>query len=101
MKRIRSEMDKVIASSGFSGPYEEFVKLLRTDPRFYYTDAASLLTAYRDIAKRADPELAHLFGRLPGRHHPGPEAGPGQARRTGHIMGGGSPALRLVREAGL
>src|SRR4029079_8358745 len=25
----------------------------------------SLLTAYRDIAKRADPELAHLFGRLP------------------------------------
>ena len=42
-----------------------FVTFLRTDPQFYFTDAASLLTGYRDIAKRADPELAHLFGRLP------------------------------------
>jgi uncharacterized protein (DUF885 family) len=58
-------MDQVIASSGFHGSYAEFATFLRTDPRFYYTDAASLLTGYRDIAKRADPELAHLFGRLP------------------------------------
>ncbi len=58
-------MDKVISSSGFAGSYDEFVKFLRTDPRFYFTDAPSLLTAYRDIAKRADPELAPLFGRLP------------------------------------
>jgi uncharacterized protein (DUF885 family) len=65
VKRIRGEMDKIISSSGFSGSYGDFVKFLRTDPRFYFTDAASLLTAYRDIAKRADPELARLFGRLP------------------------------------
>jgi len=65
VKRIRSEMDKVIAASGFSGSYDDFVKFLRTDPRFYFTDAPSLLTAYRDISKRADPELARLFGRLP------------------------------------
>ena len=65
VKRIRVEMDKVIAASGFKGPYANFVTFLRTDPRFYFTDAASLLTAYRDIAKKADPELAHLFGRLP------------------------------------
>jgi uncharacterized protein (DUF885 family) len=65
VRRIRREMDQVIASSGFHGSYAEFATFLRTDPRFYYTDAASLLTGYRDIAKRADPELAHLFGRLP------------------------------------
>jgi uncharacterized protein (DUF885 family) len=65
VKRIRSEMDAVIARSGFKGSYADFVKVLRTDPRFYYTDAASLLTGYRDVAKRADPELARLFGRLP------------------------------------
>lgn len=65
VKRIRAEMDKVIAASGFRGSYAEFVQFLRTDPQFYFTDAASLLTGYRDIAKRADPELAHLFGRLP------------------------------------
>jgi uncharacterized protein (DUF885 family) len=65
VKRIRTEMDKVISSSGLSGSFEDFVRFLRTDPRFYFTDADSLLTAYRDIAKRADPELARLFGRLP------------------------------------
>ena len=65
VRRIRREMDQVIASSGFHGSYAEFATFLRTDPRFYYTDATSLLTGYRDIAKRADPELAHLFGRLP------------------------------------
>jgi uncharacterized protein (DUF885 family) len=65
VKRIRAEMDRVIAASGFKGSFQEFVAFLRTDPRFYFTDAASLLTAYRDIAKRADPELASLFGVLP------------------------------------
>ena len=65
VKRIRAEMDTVIAASGFKGSYADFVKFLRTSPQFYFKDAASLLTAYRDIAKRAEPQLAHLFGRLP------------------------------------
>ena len=65
VKRIRAEMDAVMVASGFKGSYEEFKEFLRTDPRFYFKDASSLLTAYRDIAKRADPELARLFGRLP------------------------------------
>jgi uncharacterized protein (DUF885 family) len=65
VKRIRGEMDAIVAGTGFAGGYADFVRFLRTDPRFYYTDAASLLTGYRDICKRADPELAHLFGRLP------------------------------------
>jgi uncharacterized protein (DUF885 family) len=65
VKRIRAEMDKVIATSGFKGNYEEFKKFLRTSPQFYFKDATSILAAYRDITKRADPELAHLFGRLP------------------------------------
>ena len=65
MKRIRGEMDKVISSSGFAGSYRRFVKFLRTDPRFYFTDAAVASDRLRDIAKRADPDLARLFGRLP------------------------------------
>jgi len=65
VKRIRDEMDKVMAGTGYQGRYEDFKKFLRTDPKFYFKDAASLLAAYRDIAKRADPELAHLFGHLP------------------------------------
>jgi uncharacterized protein (DUF885 family) len=65
VRRIRAEMDRVMAQAGFKGSYEEFKKFLRTDTRFYFKDADSMLVAYRDIAKRADPGLAHLFGRLP------------------------------------
>ena len=63
--RIRKEMDRVIASTGFKGTFEEFSKFVRTESRFYYTDGESLLRGYRDIAKRIDPELARLFGKLP------------------------------------
>ena len=65
VKRIRTEMDKVIASTGFNGGFEKFTAFLRTDPKFYFTSAEDIVTAYRDIAKRADPELARLFGTLP------------------------------------
>jgi uncharacterized protein (DUF885 family) len=63
--RIRKEMDETIARTGFKGSFAEFSTFLRTDPRFFYTDGESLLQGYRDIAKRADPELARLFGKLP------------------------------------
>ena len=65
VKRIRKQMDKVIAESGFEGSFEQFTAFLRTDPQFYMTSAESLLAGYRDIAKRADPELAKMFGKLP------------------------------------
>jgi len=65
VKRIRAEMDAVSASTGFKGSPDDFKRYLRTNPKFFFRDAASLLTAYRDITKRAEPELAHLFGRLP------------------------------------
>jgi uncharacterized protein (DUF885 family) len=38
---------------------------MNTDPRFRFSSADDLLVYVRDIAKRADPELAHLFGGLP------------------------------------
>ena len=65
VKRIRSLMDSVIAATGFKGTFADFARFLRTDPQFFYDDSASLVRAYRDIAKRADPGLIKLFGRLP------------------------------------
>jgi uncharacterized protein (DUF885 family) len=65
VKRIRKEMDEQMAATGFKGSFEEFCKLLRTDPRFFYDRPEDLLMGYRDIAKRIDPELVKLFGRLP------------------------------------
>lgn len=63
--RIRAEMDKVIAKAGYANRFDDFVRFLRTDRRFYYADADALVSGYRDVAKRADPQLAKLFGRLP------------------------------------
>ena len=65
VKRIRAEMDRVIADSGFKGSFAEFTQFLRSDKQFYMSSAEELLRGYRDIAKRADPELAKLFGTLP------------------------------------
>ncbi len=65
VKRIRTEMDKVVAASGFRGTFREFLQFLRTDPRFYYSTAADLENGYRIIAKKIDPQLVHLFGKLP------------------------------------
>lgn len=63
--RIRSEMQEAMAATGFKGSFEEFFTFLREDPQFYFTSADDLLLTYRDICKRADPELAKLFGTLP------------------------------------
>ena len=65
VERIRAEMDAIIKRVGFTGSFEDFKQFLRTSPAFYYTDADALVSGYRDVAKRADPELARLFRTLP------------------------------------
>ncbi len=63
--RIRREMERVKAATGFKGSMSDFFTHLRTDPKFFFTDPGELLKAYRDITKRVDPELVRLFGTLP------------------------------------
>lgn len=65
VRRIRADLDKVMAETGFKGSFNEFLAYLRSDPRFFYTNKDDLLCGYRCIAKRIDPELIRFFGRLP------------------------------------
>jgi uncharacterized protein (DUF885 family) len=65
VRRIRAEMDRAQAQSGFRGSFSEFMAFLRSDPRFFFERAEDLLRGYRDICKRADPELVKLFATLP------------------------------------
>lgn len=65
VRRIRAEMEQVIARTGFQGSFEDFLTFLRTDPRFYYRTPEELLAAYRALAKQIDPTLVKLFRRLP------------------------------------
>jgi uncharacterized protein (DUF885 family) len=65
VKRIRAEMDQVIAGTGFKGSFAEFVRFLHTDPRFFYDKDEDLVEGYRAIAGRIDAKLPALFGTLP------------------------------------
>ena len=65
VKRIRAEMETVKQQTGFKGPLADFFKFLRTDRRFYFKEKEALLNEYRNIAKRIDPELPRIFGKLP------------------------------------
>ena len=65
VERIRVEMDAVIARSGFTGSFAQFLDLLRTDRRFFLDRPDQLVDLYRVITKKCDPGLARLFGRLP------------------------------------
>ena len=63
--RIRGEMEGVIAEVGFDGELAAFNDFLRTAPQFYYDTPEELLEGYQAVAKRLDPELVKLFGKLP------------------------------------
>ncbi|HUP65674.1 MAG TPA: DUF885 domain-containing protein [Thermoanaerobaculia bacterium] len=65
VKRIRAEMEAIRKEVGFEGTLQQFFDHLRTDPKFFFETKEELLIAYRDIAKRIDPELPRLFGTLP------------------------------------
>ena len=63
--RIRQQMDSIIQVTGFEGSFAEFTTFLKTDPQFFYDTPEALLSGYRDICKRIDPELIRFFGKLP------------------------------------
>ncbi|MFP4091439.1 MAG: DUF885 domain-containing protein [Cyclobacteriaceae bacterium] len=63
--RIRQQMDSIIQVTGFEGSFADFTHFLKTDPQFFYDTPEELLSGYRDICKRIDPELIRFFGKLP------------------------------------
>lgn len=65
VRRIRGEMETVMRSTGFGGSLAEFNEHLRGDPAYFYDSPEALLDGFRVIAKRIDPMLSKLFGRLP------------------------------------
>jgi uncharacterized protein (DUF885 family) len=62
---IHARMEQVIKSTGFKGSFQDFLKFLRTDKRFYYKDPDDLLEAYQAQAKMIDPLLVKEFGHQP------------------------------------
>ncbi|MEO1036146.1 MAG: DUF885 domain-containing protein [Pseudomonadota bacterium] len=65
VKRIRAEMDTVIAETEFDGDFAEFTEFLRTDERFYASSPKELLKETAYIAKQIDYVLPGFFNTLP------------------------------------
>ena len=65
VRRIRDEMQKIIDEVDFDGDFQDFLVFLRSDPQFYYDNPDDLYESYLATSKRIDPELVHLFGKLP------------------------------------
>lgn len=65
VKRIRLQMEGVMAETGFKGDLTAFIAMLRKDPRFYATSRQQLLEKASEIDKRIDDLLPRYFGTLP------------------------------------
>ena len=65
VKRIRSEMEQIIADLEWDGDFKSFLNYLRTSPRFYYDNGEDLLNAYLIMSKKIDPLLPKIFKVFP------------------------------------
>ena len=65
LARLRAEMEAIVESAGFGSDFAAYVRHLNTDTKYFHTSPEALVSGYRDIAKRIDPELPKLFAELP------------------------------------
>ena len=65
VKRIRSEMEQIIADLEWDGDFNSFLNYLRTSPRFYYDNPEDLFDAYLIMSKTIDPLLPKIFKTFP------------------------------------
>ncbi|MEM8528194.1 MAG: DUF885 domain-containing protein [Bacteroidota bacterium] len=65
VKRIRAEMEAIIAEVGFEGSFADFIEFLRTDEQFYAKTPAELMKEAAWITKRMEGKLPQYFNKLP------------------------------------
>lgn len=63
--KIHAQMLTVMKASGFKGSFAEFLKFLRSDPKFYAKTPQELLDRSAWVAKEVDGQLSKFFGHLP------------------------------------
>jgi uncharacterized protein (DUF885 family) len=63
--RLNEALDALRQELKFEGNLAAFRTHMKTDPQFFFENAGDLITAYRDIAKRADYAMPGQFGILP------------------------------------
>jgi uncharacterized protein (DUF885 family) len=65
VERIRKEQMELIRKANFEGDFNDFIKFLKTDKRFYADSPEELLKEVAYVAKQVDGELPRFFKTLP------------------------------------
>jgi prolyl oligopeptidase len=63
--RIREAMAKVQKEIGFEGSLDDFLKHMRSDPKYRFTSREELISAADAILQRAKKDMPKLFNKLP------------------------------------
>lgn len=64
--RLRGEMEKVMAETGFKGTLKEFFHFIHTDKQFMpFKQDSDVINAYRAIETKEEPQLKKLFNLVP------------------------------------
>jgi uncharacterized protein (DUF885 family) len=66
VKRIQAEMEKIRQQTGFQGDLKAFFEYMKNDRQFTpYKSPEEVLSSFRNIRQRIDPNLKKMFGRTP------------------------------------
>ncbi len=64
--RIKAEMEKTMKEVGFKDSLPAFFEYMKTDKQFMpYKTPEEVLTGFRNIQQKIDPNLKKMFGRVP------------------------------------
>jgi uncharacterized protein (DUF885 family) len=63
--RIRGEIAGLMGKTGFRGTFTEFLRLLRTDQRFYYRTPEEIVTAHRERLPKVLDAVPRIFSLMP------------------------------------
>lgn len=64
VKRIKTQMEKIIQDLEFEGSFADFLQFLRTDEQFYPKSGQELLNYAAWLSKKAEGQLPRLFSTL-------------------------------------
>jgi uncharacterized protein (DUF885 family) len=65
VNRLRSEIGAIARKTGYAGTTDEFIRELRTDPKYFFSSEEELMSTYRAMPPRVDPYLPKLFHTVP------------------------------------
>lgn len=65
IERIDRELDTIRKQTGFTGTRDEFLRFLKTDPRFFEPSADAIRARLESHVKTIEPHLAAFFSTMP------------------------------------